>query len=116
MYEGFLDNHSRRGFAVLFLLRGVHAVRLGVRALHPRILHLPTTASFSRFHAALEGQLGSEGRTRRMAGLANALRGHSCESDTAPDAFKNSLRFKAATCFLSVTRRLFLDGCRQIQP
>jgi hypothetical protein len=36
-----------------------------------------------------------------MAGLANALRGHSCEIDTAPDTFKNSLRFKAATCFFS---------------
>src|SRR5580704_728746 len=63
-------------------------------------IKLPPTSSLRCFHASLEGQLGSAGRTRRMAGLANALRGHKGESDTAPDAFKNSLRFKAAPAFV----------------
>src|SRR5580700_8711312 len=56
-------------------------------------IRLPPTASLRRFHASLDGQPGSEGRTRRIAGLANAPRGHSGESDAAPDVFKNVLRF-----------------------
>jgi hypothetical protein len=59
---------------------------------------LPATASFRRFHAALEGQLGSEGRTRRMAGLANALRGHSCEKRYCPGRLQKPSSFQG--CYL----------------
>lgn len=56
-------------------------------------IRLPPTASLRRFHASFEGQPGSEGRTRRIAELADRSRGHRVIREAAPDPFKNVLLF-----------------------
>src|SRR5215469_5237692 len=52
-------------------------------------IRLPPTASWRLFHAFLEGEPGSEGRNRRIAGFADKLCGQRVTREAAPVRFKN---------------------------
>src|SRR5580698_1524740 len=76
-------------------------------------IRFPSTASLSRFHAALEGQSASAGRLRRKVLLANSERGQSGSNAAKPDLFKNVLRSTALVPPCEFSRHLAFATTRE---
>src|ERR1700691_3249170 len=76
-------------------------------------IRIPSTASLSRSHAALEGQSASAGRLRRKVLLANRGRGQSGSKADSHALFRNVLRSTKLVPPCEFSRHLAFSTTRQ---